>query len=112
MIHLNIQAKPLSVNKAWRGGARYRTNDYKDFEKEVMYQLPKIIIKGDVEMFYKFFIKTYNRTDVSNLIKCVEDIIVKAGLIEDDRKVIKLTAEKYKSDKESINIIIKEYKIK
>ena len=107
-INFNIKAKPLSVNSAWRGGARYRTNEYKDFEKEVMYQLPKTQILGEVEMRYKFRIKTYSRTDTSNLIKCIEDIIVKAGLIQDDRKVVKLSAEKFKNDNdESIQVLIK-----
>jgi len=102
-----LNVKALSVNSAWKGGARYRTEDYKEFEQEVFYQLPRfVMIKGEVEMNYKFYIKNYSRTDVSNLLKCLEDILVKAKIIEDDRFVVKLSAEKIKSEKEKIEIEI------
>lgn len=108
-MEISLKSKALSVNKAWRGGARYRSKDYVAFEKEVAYQLPKGKIKGEVEMHYTFYIKNYARTDVSNLIKCVEDIIVKSGLIEDDSKVVWLSAEKIKSGTEKIEIEIRNY---
>lgn len=101
--------KALSVNKAWRGGARYRTKDYIQFEKDLGHVLPKEKVEGDVEVHYKFHLKNYSRTDTSNLIKCLEDIIVKTGLIEDDRKVIYLTARKVKSEVDFIEVEIKEY---
>lgn len=112
MIHLFIDAKPFSVNKAWRGGARYRTNGYKDFEKEVLYQLPKVQIEGEVEIDFVFYVKNYSRSDTSNLIKCLEDILVHGGMIEDDRKVVALTAKKIKSNKERIEVEIKQYETK
>src|SRR3990167_2561313 len=107
-INFNIAGRALTINKAWKG-RRYKTRDYENFEKEVMYQLPKMKVMGEVEMHYKFRIKSYAITDVSNLIKCLEDIIVKCGLIEDDRKVVKLSVEKFKDDNESIQILIKQY---
>jgi len=108
-INFNIQAKPLTVNKAWVGGRRFRSPEYKSFEKEIAYFLPKITVKGEVEIRYKFYIKNYNRTDVSNLIKILEDILVANGIIEDDRFVKKFSAEKFKNDNESIQILIKQY---
>ena len=107
-INFNIKARALTVNKAWQG-RRFKTKEYESFEKEVMYQLPKMQVKGEVEMSYKFRLKNYAITDVSNLLKCLEDIIVKAGLIEDDRKVVKIIAEKMKNNDESIQILIKQY---
>ena len=98
----------MTINKAYTG-RRFKTEDYKSFEKEVMYQLPKMKVKGEVEMSYKFRLKNYAITDVSNLIKVLEDILVKSGIIDDDRKVVKLTAEKMKNDNESIQILIKKH---
>lgn len=104
-----IPIKPLSVNKAWQG-RRFKTKDYQQFERDMLWLMPKREqVKGDVEVHYKFYLKAYGKTDVSNLIKCLEDIIVKAGWIEDDRKVIKLTAEKVRSKTDSIEIEISEY---
>src|SRR3990167_792580 len=105
-INFNIQAKPLTVNKAWVGGRRFRSPEYKSFEKEIAYFLPKITVKGEVEIRYKFYIKNYNRTDVSNLIKILEDILVANGIIEDDRFVKNVSEEKFKNDNESIQILI------
>jgi hypothetical protein len=34
-----IKIKPLSVNKAWQG-KRFKTNEYKQYEKEVSLLLP------------------------------------------------------------------------
>lgn len=104
-----IPLKPLSVNKAWRGGRRFRTKDYIQYEKDLLVLLPKKHYAGEVEVHYKFHIKNYGLTDVSNLIKCLEDIIVKAGCIEDDRKVVKISAEKIKSSEHYIEIEIKPY---
>ena len=36
---MKINIKPLSVNQAWRG-RRFKTQKYKDYEKELMYKLP------------------------------------------------------------------------
>lgn len=37
-----IEAKPLSVNQVWKG-KRYKTDEYKRFEKMIMLMLPKKI---------------------------------------------------------------------
>ncbi len=37
-----IKIKPLSVNKVWKG-KRYKTDEYKQFEKAIMLMLPKKI---------------------------------------------------------------------
>jgi hypothetical protein len=36
-----IKVKPLGVNKAWQG-RRFKTHDYKAFEEEMLYTLPKL----------------------------------------------------------------------
>jgi len=61
------------------------------------------MIKGDVEVHYSFLLKNYKMTDVDNLIKPIQDIIVKNGLIEDDRKIKRIIAEKFQLGKKDEN---------
>lgn len=98
-----ITVNPLSVNMVWQG-RRFKTKKYKQYEHDVYFQLPKKRISGYVEIEYTFFINRYAVRDVSNLIKPLEDIMVKRGLIEDDRFVQKFTAQK-KESKENFVII-------
>lgn len=107
MIEIKLPVKALSVNRVWQG-RRFKTKAYQDYEKEIFYQLPKTKqIKGEVEIYYKFYIKNYGLSDVDNFLKPIGDILVKAGIIEDDRKIVKLTAEKKRSKKDFIQITIK-----
>lgn len=105
-----IPLKALSVNAAWQG-RRFKTKNYQQFERDMFMLMPKRKqTKGFVELHFKFYLTNYGMTDVSNLIKCTEDIIVKAGWIEDDRKVVKLTAEKIRAEENGIEIHINETK--
>lgn len=102
---LNIRA--ISVNKLWRGGRRFKSDAYTDFEREVIWLLPKEHIDGEVEIRYRFYLrKSYSNSDVSNLIKGIEDIMVKCDLITDDSLVKRFTAEKFKSDEDKIEVEI------
>lgn len=107
MIQKEIELKPLTVNKAWRGGDRYRTKEYLQFEKDFMVLIGRHdMIKGDVEVIVEFYIKNDKATDVDNLNKTLLDCVVKAGLIEDDRKIRHLDVYKFHSKRERINIEI------
>jgi len=106
MIDVEIPIKPISVNKAFQG-RRFKTADCKSFEEELWYLLPKEkMIKGNVSVTIEFYLKNHKMTDVSNLVKVFEDIVVKRGYIEDDRKVNELFLYKYpaKTDKIHLNI--------
>jgi len=101
-----ILIKPLSVNKVWQG-RRFKTKDYKNYEIEVLELLKNVKkVSGIVEVKYKFYIKNFSMSDVGNFEKPLSDIIVKAGMIDDDRYVNRIVLEKYKSDKEYIEIEI------
>jgi len=103
---LSIPVRPLTINRAFQG-RRFKTKDYKQYEWDLSRFLKGKKIKGMVEIRYKFYLKYFATTDVSNLIKLLEDCIVKAGLIDDDRKVKKFHAEKFKSKEDKIEINIK-----
>ena len=101
-----LHIKPLTVNKVW-AGRRFKTQDYKDYEIEVFYALKGIkMVGGFVEVNYRFNLIHFATSDLDNFAKPLTDIIVKAGLITDDRFILKMTMEKFKSDKDSIEIEI------
>lgn len=109
MISGYLELKPLSVNEAWQG-RRYKTIAYKMFEEDALKLLRhKDKIEGEVEVYYTFGLKNYGITDVDNLIKPLQDILVKAGYIEDDRKVVKVTAMKKRADEDFIGFSITPY---
>jgi Holliday junction resolvase RusA-like endonuclease len=101
-----ILIKPLTVNKAWQG-KRFKTKDYKEYEEELLWLLKGLEkTNGFVEIKYSLYLKYYSTSDVGNFEKPLTDIIVKAGLIEDDKYITKITMEKFKSDVDKIIIEI------
>ena len=103
-----LQGKPISVNDAFQG-KRFKTKDCKQYESDVFKQMPfRKMIVGDVAVDFVFYLKgaTYAMSDISNLVKILEDCIVKRGYIEDDRKIIKMSLEKRKSDNQRVEVYI------
>jgi Holliday junction resolvase RusA-like endonuclease len=90
---LNVQA--LSVNKCWKG-RHHKTQEYSDYEELVYFLLPgHEMVKGWVSVEISYGCKNYKMLDVDNLCKPLLDIIVKRGLIEDDRKIRELKIVKF-----------------
>lgn len=112
MIQLSICAKPLSVNKAWQG-KRFKTQDYKDFEEEVLWKLPRGIqpIDGMLMVHYKFFMKNHKMADNDNPVKTIQDVLVKSGIIKDDRQIYRTISDKIPSDVEKIEVEISPFVI-
>lgn len=108
MIKLNI--KPLSVNKAFQG-RRFKTNDYKRFEKEMLLILPKIKqdLTGNlkIEIEYGFSSKL---SDIDNPCKLVLDCLVKKYGF-DDRQIYELNQKKEIVKKGSEYIKFNFYKV-
>ena len=105
-----LPLKSLSVNKAW-SGRRFKSVYYKEFEKEVCALLPfsHKTITSEVEIHYTFYVKNYKMSDVDNMIKPIQDLIIAREYLKDDRQIVFLSAEKVKSEKESIEIEIINY---
>ena len=108
MIELKIPVKPISVNAVWQG-RRFKTKAYKQYEYDCMWFMGSKKLVGEVEVHYRFYLKNYALSDVDNLIKPIQDIMVKSGIIEDDRKIKKVVAEKFKSNEDKIEINIFKY---
>ena len=91
MIKLNI--KPLSVNKAFQG-RRFKTQEYKKFEKNMLMILPELItpVKGmlKVVIHYGFSSKL---SDIDNPCKLVLDCLCKKYGF-DDRQIYELNQKK------------------
>lgn len=66
-------------------------------------------ICGYVQITYRFFLKNWKITDGGNLEKCLTDIIVKAGLIDDDRFIMRYVIEKYPANDDHVEVEIEEY---
>lgn len=110
-----VHAKPLSNNRMWQG-RRFKTPDYTAYEQEVAFLLPRDVaahrVEGLVEVHYRFFIKNHKLSDCDNMIKPLQDILVKRGFIEDDRHIYRFTAEKVPSETPRIEVEIIPYRNK
>jgi len=107
---MKIDLKPVSINEAFQG-KRFKTQKCKDFEQQFFFLAKKKkMIKGIVEVEYKFHLKNHKMADYDNYIKILQDMIVKCGYIEDDRKIYKATIYKIKSKTDYIEFKIKKLK--
>ena len=90
-IELNIT--PLSVNCAWKG-RRFATKEYKDWTEQCLWYLKKFKYRPDKP--YKINIEFYQSKsqDIDSCIKMILDVLVKSGIIEDDRYVDELNVKK------------------
>jgi Holliday junction resolvase RusA-like endonuclease len=94
MIKVEVPIEPFSINKAFQG-RRFKTKDCKYWEKCFQTLLPKrLMVIGKVGVKYRFFLKNHAMIDFDNLIKIMQDNLVKCGYIEDDRKIYKAYIEK------------------
>ena len=90
MHKLNI--KPLSVNKAWKG-RRFKTNDYKRFEHDLLLILPAIdVSKSKLKLSLELGFSN-KLSDLSNPLKLVEDILAKKYGFN-DRMIYQISMEK------------------
>lgn len=132
-----IPMKPLSVNAAWQG-RRFKSKLYKRYEAEIAYFLtaprgegfgteehmavwiktrfnPKdkertrFGIEGLVEINYIFHLKNWKMTDCDNLVKCLQDLIVDHGYIQDDRLIMRYVIEKIPSMVNGVEVKIRKF---
>jgi len=108
---MKINIKPLSVNKAWCG-RRFKTNDYKNFEFELLLLLPNEykIPDGKLELHLNWGFSS-PLSDYDNPIKLVQDILQKKYHF-DDRRIFRGIIEKeiVKKGDEYISFDFKKFK--
>lgn len=92
-----INIKPLSVNEAWKG-RRFKTDKYKNYEREVLLMLPRISVPdGKISLSLKFGLSSKN-ADVDNPVKCFVDCLQKKYKFN-DKNIYKLQVEKVDAKK-------------
>lgn len=82
---------PPSVNRLWRtskSGTVYRSKEYTDWRKKTAWELSIQAKFKQISGAYKITVKAVRpdkrRRDLDNLIKSISDVLVAAGVIEDD----------------------------
>lgn len=106
---IEIPLKPISVNEAFQG-RRFKTKKCKEFCEDFLKVAPrKEMIRGMIEIEFRFYVKNHQMADYDNMIKITQDMLGKnkCGYIEDDRKIYKATIYKIPSNEEKIEITIK-----
>jgi Holliday junction resolvase RusA-like endonuclease len=88
-----VKVKALTVNRAWRG-RRFKTPEYKTYEKEVMFNLPPKITIPEGEICLSITVGFSNKmSDIDNAAKPFIDILQKRYKFN-DRDVYKLIMNK------------------
>ena len=105
-----VDIKPLSVNSAWQG-KRFKTKAYHDFERDLLWLLPKNIkpIEGRVEVRFRFHMKNHKLADWDNPIKPLQDVLVKSGIIQEDRHIYLGMGQKVVGDRDYFEVMIIPY---
>src|SRR3990167_10343001 len=93
-----IQIKPLSVNRVWQG-RRFKTPDYKAYEREMILLLPKKKIPQG-RLFLRLTVGVSSKnSDIDNPVKPILDILQKKYLFN-DKKIYLMEVEKVDVEKE------------
>jgi len=89
---IKINKKPLSVNECWQG-QRFKTKEYKQYEKDVLLMLPKLkLISYPYSIDIEFGFSS-SLADIDNPLKPFLDILQKKYSIN-DRDVYCLNVKK------------------
>ena len=97
-----LYVKPLSVNAAYQG-RRFSTKEKKLFDRTVAAILPNCRVDGEYyRVLFDFHLTNFGGTDQDNLIKVLQDCIVRRGIISDDRRIVEHRIRKFPSDKNYI----------
>jgi Holliday junction resolvase RusA-like endonuclease len=92
---MKLPLKPFSINKAWRGGRRFKTDDYKAWQQQGVLALRGFTrYHGEVEVRIRGTTSRYGQADVDNWIKPILDLLVLAEIIVDDSRVVRVSCEK------------------
>lgn len=105
-----IKIKPLSINNAFQG-RRFKTPEYKSYEKEAMLKLPrKFVLPEPPFIVYYEFGMSNSLSDWDNPVKPLQDILQKKYKFN-DKEIYKAVVEKKRvpKGKEYITFNIEHY---
>ena len=94
MHKIEKKIKLLSVNEAWQG-RRYKTTTYRDYQKNLLYTLPRLRMKKFDYYYIVYIFNFANKlSDWDNPIKPLQDILQKKYGFDDKDIYISLTFKK------------------
>jgi len=106
---MELYVKPLSINAAFHG-RHVKTRKCREYDA-----LLNMVLLGQKKLKYEyykikymFYLKNFGNTDADNLVKVLQDAIVRRGIISDDRRVIDYEIGKRRADSDKIVIEISE----
>ena len=107
MLTITLDAKPLSINEAFRG-RHFPTSEKREFETRMRLTLPKVHLPPApyYRIDFEFHLKNFALTDYDNLVKVLQDCLVKRGIITDDRLIVDARIKKFPAKKDRIVIFI------
>ncbi len=111
MLKIQLPISALSVNKAWQG-RRFKTPEYKKYEQDCLCMLSAHKdrkIGGMIGIVLDFYFKNHKMRDFDNAVKPICDILVKSGIIDDDRNIYWAVIRKYPAKNDSMEISIYRY---
>ena len=107
---MKIDIPAISVNSVWQG-RRFRTTLFKQWQENIKLVLSEYkeqrFGREPIEVYLKFYLKYPLKSDTDNKIKPILDCLKEARIIQDDRWIFKITAEKEKADRDYFNFEIK-----
>jgi len=103
-----LPISPVSINAAFHG-RHVKTDICIAYENALRAMMPitKTIAGDYYALEFTFYLKNFELTDEDNLVKVVQDMVVKSNLIIDDRRVISHKICKIPADQDFIKIKIK-----
>lgn len=103
---IKIPIKPFSVNKCWQG-KRYKTQDYKDYERDTLRLLPKMEIpEGDKRLDITAGVSNWSQ-DIDNIAKPLIDILQKKyGFNDKEIRILRLEKVKTKKGEEFVEFAV------
>lgn len=105
-----VKIKPVSVNNCWQG-KRFKTPLYKNYEKELLYKLPKIDLpKQPLKINIEFGFSS-KASDIDNPVKIFLDILQKKyGFNDKDIYALNLLKKIVRKNEEYIRFTIESFK--
>lgn len=109
---ITLGIKPLSVNAAYQG-RRFKTKECRAYDSAIDLALLPFraqAIKAEWYIVeYRFYIKNYAMSDGDNMVKVLQDGLVRNGLLSDDRRIKRFSVEKFRSENPGVVIEIKPF---
>ena len=107
-LQFHVPLKPLTLDRLWRGGPRFKTKEYLQYQKDLALLVPKgTRFDGEVDLTVEFFVKN-KRADLDNLLKAFCDVLTNVGVYNDDSQIVAIHAHKCYAKEEGMRITLTE----